>query len=801
MSEHLTLPFYTGEFERRKPEVKHGFKARDDRKSFADVQVYSLAQIKGDFDKDKEKFKTYFDPRLIFRIEVNQSVSEEDYGRFLERAGIKVISPSPSGKGYWISLAEDETLDTIKNRLQQYGVIAKYKAFDAIESFSTIPPEEKIGDQLKGAPLKEGEEAYLDIEIWRMEDDKLQSFLDGFQKLVEAGDGRITDKLVTESLCLLRARIKHSLLNEIIKLREISRIDRPPKPYINLKMLSVPLEKLQIEGSPAEKAAAIAVLDSGILSNHPLLEKAVGDEISVPLLGSEKIPPDKPQDDVGHGTKVAGLALYGDIKACIENKIFKPEVWILSAKVMFKEEDPTGNIRASYDESELLEHQLEKAVTYFARQFSNCKVVNISFGDAFKKMFGNKRQFPLATLVDELATKLNVVFVISAGNIDESVINDTEYPKYLLEEKEAVKIIDPGSSAYALTVGSIAQEFGPSGALQAQMLISPAKTNYPSPFTCIGPGYRGMIKPDLVEEGGNIISSPNDPTRLEDIGGKIVVLNPNWLREGKLFAIDYGTSFSTAKVSHLVAKLFNSFPDSSQNLIKALLLTSAEIPSERPFPLNEIQPDSPDKDLMELYKVYGCGKPNFDIAASSEYNRVILKAENKIKPDSVHLYYFYLPMEFIETRGYKEISVCLVYNPPVRRNRVDYMGVNFEFHLFGDSDVSEVLSGYKKIKIEKESEEIVPEVLKLREIGLHPGVRMRKKGIHQKGTKLYSGKPRINLDKPLVLAVVCQDRWVKTETFQQEYAVVVAVKHQAMIDLYNLIKQRVEIEERIRIRP
>jgi hypothetical protein len=279
MSEHLTLPFYTGEFERKKPEVKRGFTARDDRKSFADIQVFNLTQMKSDFDKEKEKLKAYFDPHLIFRIEVNQSVPEEEYTKFLERAGVKVISPSPWGKGYWISLAEDETLDTIKDRLQQYGGVQRYKAFDAIESFSAIPTEEKIGEQLKEAPLREREEAYLDIEIWRMEDSKLQKFLDGFQKLVEAGDGRITDKLVTESLCLLRARIKYSLLNEIIKLREISRIDRPPKPYISLKILSVPLEKLRIEGSPAEKAAAIAVLDSGILSNHPLLEKAVGDEI------------------------------------------------------------------------------------------------------------------------------------------------------------------------------------------------------------------------------------------------------------------------------------------------------------------------------------------------------------------------------------------------------------------------------------------------------------------------------------------------------------------------------------------
>ncbi|GAI26777.1 unnamed protein product, partial [marine sediment metagenome] len=158
-------------------------------------------------------------------------------------------------------------------------------------------------------------------------------------------------------------------------------------------------------------------MDSGILSNHPLLEKAVGDEIAVPSLSSNKIQEDKLQDDVGHGTKVAGIAVYGDIKRCIEEQRFQPEIWILSAKVMYR--NKMGE--PEYDPEELLEHQLEKAVRYFVEKYHNCKVINISFGDRYKRMFGNKRQFPLATLIDELANGLNIVFVISAGNLDTKV--------------------------------------------------------------------------------------------------------------------------------------------------------------------------------------------------------------------------------------------------------------------------------------------------------------------------------------------------------------------------------------------
>lgn len=39
-------------------------------------------------------------------------------------------------------------------------------------------------------------------------------------------------------------------------------------------------------------------------------------------------------DTVGHGTAVAGCAAYGDIEACLDNKVFALSNWIFSAKVM-----------------------------------------------------------------------------------------------------------------------------------------------------------------------------------------------------------------------------------------------------------------------------------------------------------------------------------------------------------------------------------------------------------------------------------------------------------------------------------
>lgn len=806
MRDHLKLPYYEGEY-KRKIHGGGGFTSRSDIKDFSDIQIFNLGEIKKDFEREKERFKQFFDPNLIFKIELNQSVDEEGFVKFLERNKIRIISPSPEGKGYWILLADDEKLNEIKRKLREYGKSGKYKEFNAISSFEPIPLQEKIGEQLRDKPLQKGEESYLDIEIWRMEDKRLEKFLDGLKHLIKSKGGQVTDELRTENLCLIRVKISKSLFDEIIVLREISRIDRPPKPYITYQMLSIPLEELNVGESPNKNATAIAILDSGILSNHPLLENAVGDEIAIPTLSNRKIQEDRPQDDVGHGTQVAGIALYGDIRGCIENKRFQPEIWILSAKIMFKEENPiTGEITATYDESELLEHQLEEAVRYFTKTYHNCKVINISFGDYYKRMFHDKKQFALATLIDELAKELNIIFVVSTGNILNSEFKNLgfpeRYPSYLIDEKEDVKIIDPASSAYAITVGSVSQEFGPSfNRGQMELFFSPAQTNYPSPFTRVGLGYKGMIKPELIEEGGNIIYSTSDPLKMEDIGGKLIVLNPKWIEGGRLFTVDYGTSFSTSKIAHYIAKLFNRFSEYSPNLIKALLISSAEIPPDRPSPLDEITFNDSDNNLIDLLKIYGWGKPNFERAVSSVENYVLLIAENKIKLDNIHLYYFYLPREFIDVAGDKEISVALVYNPSIRRNRIDYMGIGMEFRLFKNAEVQEVLKGYKKIlpiMKEEEIEDLVPEELKIKEIDLRPGVSLRKKCLHQKGIKIYSGKPDILSDKPFVLAVISQKRWIKDEDYLQDYAVVVKIKHTARIDLYNRIRQR--IEERIKIK-
>lgn len=803
MNDHIKLPFYEGNFERKLRGGGSPPKQRDDRIKYAISQVNSLNQLQKEFDDSKYYFSDYFEPSLIFKIDVNQNIDEKSFRAFLREAKINIISPSPDNKGYWITLTEDENFEKLKQRLNIYKDQGKLQFFNAIESFSPIPPEEKIGKQLELKPLSKDEEAFLDIEIWRMEDEKLKKFLEGFKRLIREENGRVSDELTTDDICLLRVQINYDTLQKIIDAKEICLIDRPPKPYITYELLSTPLENFEIEGPPSSDSTAIAILDSGILSNHPLFQGSIGDEIAVPMLNSNQVVSGQPVDDVGHGTKVAGVALYGDIGKCIHDQIFKQEVIILSAKIMYRSENALGEVEALYDPEELLEHQLQKAIEYFVSNYPNCKVVNLSFGNKHNRMQRGRRQFPIANLIDHLAKEHRLIFVISAGNINEDDNGYPEdYPEYLIGDDDEVKIVDTASSAYALTVGSIAPEYGP--LREADIYDSPCLTHYPSPFTSTGLGFNDMIKPELVEEGGNVIINLHNPHRRNDPAGNVIVLNPNWLSGSPhLFTFDRGTSFAAPKIANICARLFNKYPTYSSNTIKSLILSSSSIPEDRPRPLDEIGFDKSDEELSKLLKIYGYGKPNLEIASLSENNNVVLFAENKIGLNKVHLYYFYIPEEFITTAGSKEISVSLVYDPPVRLNRLDYLGVALEFHLFKNASLDDIIQSYRSIKIERESDDIVPSQIKYSEIKLKPGVNTRKRGIHQKGIISYTRQPDIVVDRPLVLAVLSQDKWINKDNYLQDYSVVVRIKHQAEIELYNLIQeqiqQKMQIEHRIRV--
>ena len=766
--QHLPLP-KSVDFTRKKKSGGFGYEKADrDAEKFYQAELEKLNFIGETYKKDKEKHQKYFEPNLIFKIKlIGKNVPDKSFQAELRRVGITTISSAPSKLGYWVAFTDDTEFKKFLQKLSMR--ISKDKAtfIDLIDGIVEIPVEEKLGESLKEKPLVKGKPEYLDVEIWRMEDGRLTKFIRGLFDLVEANHGTIYDELVVENFCVLRIKCDDALLSKIIELRETSHVDRPPRPNI-ASNFGVDIEKLEVGSPPDKNKPGILIVDSGI-KNHPLLENAIVDQNILLSHDEKREKRSNINDDVGHGTAVAGIALYGDVKKCVDVNTFDPQIWLYSAKVLHM--GPDGE--ATYDDEALLEHQLKTAIERIVEKYTTCKIVNLSLGNANRKMTYGQRQFRIASLVDELSGRYpDILFTISTGN---NMHDYESYPRYLMDDTQSVKIIDPATSIHGLTVGSIFPFNDPKRS---------KNFDYPSYFTCVGPGLRDMIKPELVEYGGGYDSD-------------IVTINSDWIEDGRLFTLKQGTSFSAPKIAHCLAKLKDAFPDTSRNLLKALLLSSATIPLERPSPLDKIDLWGKNKDLRKILNIYGYGKPDLDRALHSESNRVLLTHDGTIGLNHVELFAINLPEEFLKENGKRAIEVILTFDPPTSSNRAEYLGVTMEYHLFMNSPVKNIRKLYEQTKIDEKDDDIVPTEIKKKEIKMLPGINLRKKGAHQKSIKEYRRKPNINAKEPLVLAVICQKKWFDKNDYKQPYSVIVTFRHNQEIDLYNMIRLKNLIRARV----
>lgn len=797
---HLRLPVTVEGLPRSKkksyPKLK---KERSDaeRAEFGMKVLDESDKIIEKFSKWKDKYGNRIDPALIFKIEANSPINEAN----LDKMRLKVLGVDY--KDAVVVFASDEHLTEFKRMLKEHsGEIppsqkgAKYAFIHAFEDLREITPDEKKGIRLRKKPLKEGEIAILDIELWHLGKDyrkQMLSWKDSIDKILKGNGCGITDFYPGRALFIIRAKVPSSILDNILNLGQVARIDRPPKTVLDLaKVKGISLDEIGEIPTPEDNAPGVLIVDSGIMSGHPLLKSAIGDAQSY-LNGKS------PADEDGHGTAVTGIALYGDLKKCIDVKTFNPELWIFSARVC----DEKGN----YDEEKLPETQLRDAIEYFVSNYDNVKVVNLSIGDPENVYRVEEYQFRLAAAIDELAFEYkdeNILFVVSAGNYEDgrTIVEyldektGSSYPNYLLNDSR-VKIIDPATSALALTVGSLSLGQGSAHRWFAKTLAG--FEEFPSPLTRTGPGVNGMLKPDLVEFGGDLTIERGSGIVTDPSVG-VITTEKDFLTEG-LFRVEDGTSFSAAKVSHLAANLWKERPTATSNLIKALLTASAKIPEPeiRPSPLDKLDlKKGSAEEQSKLLNIYGQGLPNLDRASFSTTNRVLLMDEREIKLGDIVIYEIPVPMAFYNGTGRRTLAVTLAFDPPTRMRRKQYLGVTMEFHLFKVVDVEMIKQKYAKLGEFDVEEEIVPPTLENNEIDLVPGVNLAKKGTVQKRVWIIDRTPK-DIDESLKLVVICNDKWVNNEEYRQRYAVVVTVEQQKNVRLYNRVREMIRLRTRIRV--
>jgi hypothetical protein len=697
-----------------------------------------------------------------------------------------------------VAFASDNDLTEFRRKLREYAGrgegVFQYKLLGHISALEALQPEDRVGRRLAAEPLEDGETARLDVELMHPGSKEVcREDLARLARMLHEGGGRLTDSYVGAALCLARCQATAALLEALLQEDCILRVDRVPKPAFETALLSsARIQDLGSIPSPGPGTPGVLVVDSGVMGGHPALHPALGeaaDFVGGPASGDGS-------DVHGHGTSVAGIAVYGDVGECIVAGRFAPAVTLFSARVLGQDNE--------YARDKLLETQLRDAVLHFVDHYPQCHVVNLSFGDTRLDCKPNEKQFRLAALVDELAYDLrdrDVLFVISAGNYNAGTITEetvTGYPGYLLRAPEAT-VIDPATAALAVTVGSLATGGPPSRFPNDVRSGVAARRGYPSPFTRLGPGVNGMVKPEVVHWGGDLLFDPRSGSGHDPGLGIPTTCHEFAPPDGRLFHAESGTSFAAPAVSNIAARLFAQFPGASANLVRALLAASARVPRDRPGHLR-----SADDTSGDVLRLYGYGQPDFDRAAFSEQSEVLLVAEDDVAVDSFHLYELpSIPREFREAGGPGWLSVCLAFDPPTRHTRGDsYLGVAMELNMLRNTALGQACALFRKGQSDDDLEAKLGDLPDRQRVRLRPGKRELSRGALQKGTYVSRRPGQWDCDLgSLLLAVVCRRKLAPADVDKQRYAVVVTLGHSNQdVRLHDHVRQHAKLAQRVRVR-
>ena len=690
-------------------------------------------------------------PAQIFEMRLTQRVGYNAFKADLESVGIETVSSAlerrrivEGARGFRGRLAA-KTEERVAGKRPMF--------VDAIERIGAIPPEAKIDRRLLANPVGGTIEA-IDVETWPITGDRLEKFGNALYKIVMDGGGSVDDMFHTSDYCAIRVRCNTVLFREVASLPEVARMSWPLQMRVDARLNSSIVDFGSAK-APDPGAPGILVIDSGV-ARHPLLEYVIAGFVPA---GGPTGTRAGVHDDQGHGTHVAGVAAYGDVQACVDGGAFEPKVRLYAAKVMKR--GPDGE--AEFDT--LIDGKIRRAVDEVAARDPSCRIVNLSLGDSARTIAPGMPQPRLASLVDRLsASHKGLLFVVSAGNIEDDA--GSPYPLYLLDRPPATRLIDPATSAHAITVGSIFQGHDGMG-----------REGYPSPATRVGPGLAGMAKPDVVDYGGGY-AGPGS------LG--VLTMNREWAQDGRLFTFSSGTSMSAPGVAHKLALMQRAMPGASRNLLKALLISSAEIPTLRPPPLDALSAGN-GRDLSTLSHIYGHGRPDLDRATHCRQNRAVLVHDGSMRLGHAELFAVQVPTAFTAARGRKAIEVSLAFDPPTDAKRRDYLGAAMNCHLYKNVGMDAVRRRYEGagMPVAQGTPAPVPTSSKVK---LVPGAGRRGAGIYQKARAASRGNMGIDPSRPLVLAVTAEKRWDEAHDHTQSYAVVVTLEHSSNIDIYTALR-------------
>lgn len=680
--------------------------------------------------------------------------------------------------------------------------------FDALEWFGGRTRADRTGPRLAREGFPDAERFALDVDLWHSGGQSVATIINEIRSLCSRHGGRYVDDLRTASLILARIEATRPLAEALLDLDVVAQVNLPPVLSPAYSQIFADVEALPDEQAPTGSEPRVGVLDSGVLAAHPLLRGWVLDEVDFGT-GEGTV-----TDQHGHGTQVAGLIVYGDVHHCLASRTWSPRVLVASGKVLLRGTDGRPVFPADHRPEKLVEDAIKHL-----HEHQGCRVFNLSLGNA-DDVYDGGRQFGWAELLDQLARELDVVIVVSAGNIDHPPLPSPASGREALQaavrdarlSTATSRICSPGTASLAVTVGALARSDAP----HTNGAVAAAPVGAPAPFSRVGPGYEAKdsqraVKPDLVAYGGNFglrTFAGGAPRWMSDYGlGEPTTGLPR--DAGRYLTSVAGTSFAAPHVAHAAALAMEASTlslgaDASANAVRALLGACSVIP-ECP---REWLLDPDGKETWDKLRLVGYGALDVAQVERSLQHGAVLMAEDAVAEDNWHVYSVKVPPAFFEGRGRRGIVVSVAYDPPVRASRKDYLARTMWVEVLKGISATEIAA----FRGRRSGPDKAPTLPTKNVLDMRPAKGDVVWSTLQVRRAEWTRAPRLPLldgesDPSIHILVGCQQRFSHGEGPDQWYGLATRFWHEdttveihQQLQLQNRVRPRVSVRARVRQR-
>lgn len=391
---------------------------------------------------------------------------------------------------------------------------------------------------------------------------------------------------------------------------------------------------------------SICLLDTGLDNKQKLLEKAADDNHIQAVESSWK-----PSDHDGHGTEMAGVALFYDLKKhFVEKNRLQIYHEIESVKLL----PPTGE-----NLIELYGCLTKNAVSM--AEIANPKANRIICMAITEPNNPIKDGSPTSWsgAIDDIASGANEenakrLIIISAGNVNTKEILESGYP-----DANCIHSVEsPGQAWNAITVGAYSGVVDIDDVeMRGFQAISKSGDLSPHSSTSLMWGKRWPIKPEILFMGGNVAYNGHDYDTCDDLS---LLTTGSHKNNYQLTSIN-ATSAATAQAAWFAAQIASEYPNLWPETIRALIIHSADWTSD--MKSRFCKDDKKTTGRRRLLRTCGYGIPDLKKAMHCLNNSVNMIIEGELQPFSkdkmneMHIHKIPWPSELLLSLGNTPVTL------------------------------------------------------------------------------------------------------------------------------------------------